>query len=55
MEQVGEQIKLGRLRRKLTTEQVSERAGINRTTLWSIEKGSPIRIIKQEIVGGKIR
>jgi len=41
LEQVGEQIKLARLRRKLTTEQVSERAGINRTTLWSIEKGSP--------------
>ena len=39
--QVGEQIKLARLRRKLTTEQVSERAGISRKTLWGIEKGSP--------------
>lgn len=37
---VGEQIKLARLRRKLTAEQVAERAGINRTTLWNIEKGS---------------
>ena len=32
-------IKLARLRRKLTTEQVCERAGISRTTLWQIEKG----------------
>lgn len=37
---VGEQIKLARLRRTLTAEQVAERAGINRTTLWNIEKGS---------------
>jgi len=40
-EQVGEQIKLARLRRKLTTDQVSERAGIGRKTLWGIEKGFP--------------
>lgn len=40
LEQLGEQLKLARLRRKLTTEQVAERAGINRTTLWSIEKGA---------------
>ncbi len=38
---VGENIKLARLRRKLTAEQISERAGITRTTLWSIENGSP--------------
>jgi len=37
--QLGENIKLARLRRKLTTEQVCERAGIGRTTLWQIEKG----------------
>lgn len=37
----GENIKLARLRRKLSTEQVAERAGIARTTLWAIEKGSP--------------
>ena len=36
----GENIKLARLRRKLSSEQVAERAGIARTTLWSIEKGS---------------
>ncbi|KAA8482039.1 transcriptional regulator with XRE-family HTH domain [Arcticibacter tournemirensis] len=37
----GENIKLARLRRKLSTEQVSERAGISRSTLWQIEKGTP--------------
>jgi transcriptional regulator with XRE-family HTH domain len=40
MEQLGENIKLARKRRKLTTMQVSERADINRTTLYQIEKGS---------------
>jgi len=38
---LGENIKLARLRRKLSTMQVSERAGISRTTLYEIEKGSP--------------
>jgi transcriptional regulator with XRE-family HTH domain len=37
----GENIKLARLRRKLSVEQVTERANIGRTTLWAIEKGSP--------------
>lgn len=41
LEQLGEHIKLARKRRKLTTVQVSERAGINRTTLYQIEKGRP--------------
>ena len=41
MEVVGEHIKLARKRRKLTTIQVSERADINRTTLYQIEKGNP--------------
>lgn len=40
LETVGENIRLARLRRKLTTQQVAERAGITRTTLWSIEKGT---------------
>ncbi len=40
MEQVGENIKLARKRRKLTTLQVAERAGIDRTTLYHIEKGN---------------
>ena len=39
--QMGEQIKLARLRRRLAAELVAERAGISRTTLWSVEKGSP--------------
>jgi len=41
LEQLGEHIKLARLRRKLSAEQVAERAGINRTTLWNIERGMP--------------
>lgn len=41
LEQMGEQIKLARLRRKLSAELVAERAGISRATLWSIEKGTP--------------
>lgn len=36
---VGEQVKLARLRRKLSSEQVAERAGIGRSTLVRIEKG----------------
>lgn len=39
--QIGENVKLARKRRKLTTEQVSERAGIHRATLYRIEKGDP--------------
>lgn len=35
----GENIKLARLRRKLSMEQVAERAGISRSTLIKIEKG----------------
>lgn len=38
---IGENIKLARKRRKLTTEQVSERAGIHRATLHRVEKGDP--------------
>lgn len=37
--ELGGNIKLARLRRKLTAEQVCERANISRTTLWQIEKG----------------
>jgi len=39
LEKVGENIKLARKRRSLTTIQVSERAGIDRSTLVRIEKG----------------
>jgi transcriptional regulator with XRE-family HTH domain len=40
LDQLGENIKLARKRRRLTTVQVSERAGIDRSTLYEIEKGS---------------
>ncbi len=39
LEAMGENIKLARKRRKLTTLIVAERAQINRTTLYKIEKG----------------
>ena len=41
LEQLGENIKLARKRRKLTAIQVAERADIARTTLYQIEKGNP--------------
>ena len=42
-EQVGQNIKLARTRRKLTTIQVAERADINRATQNQIEKGNQAR------------
>jgi len=39
MAELGENIKLARLRRKLSAQQVAERAGISRSTLNYIEKG----------------
>ncbi len=41
LENLGENIKLARLRRRLSTQQVSERADISRPTLSAIEKGKP--------------
>ena len=41
LEQMEENIKLARKRRNLTTIVVSERAGIDRSTLYYIEKGNP--------------
>ncbi len=41
LKELGENIKLARLRRRLGTEQVAERAGISRTTLYEIERGKP--------------
>ena len=41
LERMGENVKLARKRRRLTATQVSERAGIARTTLYQIEKGHP--------------
>lgn len=42
---LGERIKMARIRRQMTVEEVAETAGISRTTLWSIEKGSPSVVI----------
>lgn len=39
--EVGENIKLARLRRKLSSEHVAERANIGRSTLVKIEQGHP--------------
>jgi len=41
LDQLGENIKLARKRRKLTATQVAERANIARNTLYLIEKGTP--------------
>jgi len=41
LEELGEDIKLARLRRRLSTTQIAERAGISRSTLWQLEKGQP--------------
>ncbi|MBN2863302.1 MAG: helix-turn-helix domain-containing protein [Bacteroidales bacterium] len=41
LEQLGENIKLARKRRGFTTIQVSERAQLDRKTLYRIEKGDP--------------
>jgi transcriptional regulator with XRE-family HTH domain len=41
LENLGENIKLARLRRRLSALQVSERADISRPTLSAIEKGKP--------------
>lgn len=41
LNELGENIKLARLRRKLSSEQVAERANIGRSTLVKIEQGHP--------------
>ena len=41
LSQLGENIKLSRLRRRLSSEQVAERAGISKGTLTKVEKGVP--------------
>lgn len=40
LEKMGENIKIARKRRKLTTVQVAERANISRSTLYLIESGN---------------
>ncbi|GAA3623296.1 helix-turn-helix domain-containing protein [Flavivirga jejuensis] len=41
LDNMGENIKLARLRRKFSSQQVAERANISRPTLSAIEKGKP--------------
>ncbi len=41
LKEFGENIRLARLRRRLSTDQVSERASISRRTLWAVENGTP--------------
>ena len=39
--QMGEQIRLARLRRNLASDLVAERAGVSRATVSAIERGNP--------------
>ncbi len=41
LKQMGENIKIARLRRDLSVNLVCERAAISRATLWKVEKGDP--------------
>lgn len=41
MKALGKNVKLARRRRRLSSEQVAERANISRSTLWLVEKGDP--------------
>lgn len=41
LEGLGENIRLARLRRRMSAEQLAMRAGMSRKTLYQIEKGSP--------------
>src|ERR1700733_1388601 len=41
LSELGENIKLARLRRKLTVAQVAERADVSSMTVWHVEKGLP--------------
>ena len=38
---LGEQIKMARLRRKISVNLAAERAGVSRATIWHVEKGDP--------------
>jgi len=41
LQELGEHIQLARLRRRLSADQVAERSGISRKTVYNIEQGSP--------------
>lgn len=38
---LGKMIRVGRTERNMTAQELAERAGISRTTLYNIEKGEP--------------
>ena len=56
LKQIGENIRLARLRRSLSSAQVAERAGMTRSTLSLLENGSPSvsigRLLKVLVVLG---
>lgn len=41
LKDLGEHIQLARLRRKFSAEQIAERTGLGRKTVYNIEQGSP--------------
>ena len=41
LKDLGEHFQLARLRRKLSAEQIAERTGVGRKTIYNIEQGSP--------------
>lgn len=41
LSQLGERLKLARMRRKLSNAVVAQRAGISRTSLYKVEAGNP--------------
>lgn len=41
LKQMGDQIRLARLRRDISVNLICERAAISRATLWKIENGNP--------------
>ncbi len=38
---LGERVQRARLRRSLSVELVADRAGVSRSSVWAVEKGSP--------------
>ena len=40
LSQMGEQIRLARMRRKISVALVAERAAVSRASVWAVEKGS---------------
>ena len=40
LEQMGEQIRLARVRRKISVALTAERAGVSRASVWAVEKAA---------------